>query len=177
MLSDKMLAVYTICKLAIVSVLRDHFLTQQSTRTTCRLNNCSQGRVSDVDVRNIIFLILSFTDWNDSFYRIKLYLVLLLITVLYYFIRMLIKRAQGRSRLGFKNFRKRFFVLTNKGLSYSKDKTKPVVGHIPVCDILGAESLGEDSFHLKLVGLFYFLNVLPCLLFDFVLCCPRPELS
>ena len=70
------------------------------------------------------------------------------------FIRMLIKRAQGRSRLGFKNFKKRFFVLTNKGLSYSKDKTKATLGHIPVCDILGAESLGEDSFHLKLVRAF-----------------------
>ena len=64
---------------------------------------------------------------------------------------MLIKRAQGRSRLGFKNFKKRFFVLTNKGLSYSKDKTKVTLGHVPVCDILGAEHLGEESFHLKLV--------------------------
>ena len=64
---------------------------------------------------------------------------------------MLIKRAQGRSRFCFKTFKKRFFVLTNKGLSYSKDKTKPTLGHIPVCDILGAERLGEGSFHLKLV--------------------------
>ena len=69
----------------------------------------------------------------------------------YFFLRMLIKRAQGRSRLSFKNFKKRFFVLTNKGLSYSKDKTKATLGNIPVCDILGAESVGEDSFHLKLV--------------------------
>lgn len=44
--------------------------------------------------------------------------------------------------------------MTNKGLSYSKDKTKATLGHIPVCDILGAESLGEDSFHLKLVRTF-----------------------
>ena len=65
--------------------------------------------------------------------------------------RVLIKRAQGRSRLGFKNFKKRFFVLTNKGLSYSKDKTKATLGHIPVCDILGTERLGEESFHVKLV--------------------------
>lgn len=64
---------------------------------------------------------------------------------------MLIKRAQGRSRFCFKTFKKRFFVLTNKGLSYSKDKTKPTLGHIPVCDILGAERLGEGSFHLKLM--------------------------
>ncbi|XP_073255503.1 ras GTPase-activating protein 3-like [Porites lutea] len=63
----------------------------------------------------------------------------------------LVKRAQGRSRLGFKNFKKRFFVLTNKGLTYSKDKTKPPLGSIPVCDILGAERLGEDSFHSKLM--------------------------
>ena len=61
------------------------------------------------------------------------------------------KRAQGRGRLGFKNFKKRFFVLTNKGLSYSKDKSKTPLCTIPVCDILGAEKLGEDSFHLKLV--------------------------
>ncbi|XP_068685469.1 ras GTPase-activating protein 3-like [Montipora capricornis] len=64
---------------------------------------------------------------------------------------MLIKRAQGRSRFCFKTFKKRFFVLTNKGLSYSKDKTKPTLGHIPVCDILSAERLGEGSFHLKLM--------------------------
>ena len=67
------------------------------------------------------------------------------------FLRMLIKRGQGRSRFGFKNFKKRFFVLTNKGLTYSKDKTKAALGNIPVCDILGAERLGEESFHLKLV--------------------------
>ena len=43
--------------------------------------------------------------------------------------------------------------MTNKGLTYSKDKTKPPLGSIPVCDILGAERLGEDSFHSKLVSL------------------------
>ena len=43
--------------------------------------------------------------------------------------------------------------MTNKGLTYSKDKTKPPLGGIPVCDILGAERLGEDSFHSKLVSL------------------------
>ncbi|XP_067037684.1 ras GTPase-activating protein 3-like isoform X1 [Acropora muricata] len=64
---------------------------------------------------------------------------------------MLSKRAQGRSHLVFKNNRKRFFVLTNKGLSYSKDKTKATLGHIPVSDILGAERLGEASFHMKLM--------------------------
>ncbi|KAK2573278.1 Ras GTPase-activating protein 3 [Acropora cervicornis] len=64
---------------------------------------------------------------------------------------MLSKRAQGRSHLVFKNYRKRFFVLTNKGLSYSKDKTKTTLGHIPVSDILGAERLGEASFHMKLM--------------------------
>ena len=70
------------------------------------------------------------------------------------------KRAQGRNRLGFKNFRKRFFVLTNKGLSYSKDKRKATVGHIPVCDILGAERLGEGSFRLKLVRMTMIMAVL-----------------
>ena len=69
------------------------------------------------------------------------------------FLRMLSKRAQGRSHLVFKNYRKRFFVLTNKGLSYSKDKTKATLGRIPVSDILGAERLGEASFHMKLVRL------------------------
>ena len=42
--------------------------------------------------------------------------------------------------------------MTNKGLTYSKDKTKPPLGSIPVCDVLGAERLGEDSFHSKLVS-------------------------
>lgn len=64
----------------------------------------------------------------------------------------LTKRAQGRSRLGFKNFKKRFFVLTNKGLEYSKEKGKTAQYQVPLSEVLGAEKVGEGSFHLKLVS-------------------------
>ncbi|KXJ20396.1 Ras GTPase-activating protein 3 [Exaiptasia diaphana] len=63
----------------------------------------------------------------------------------------LIKRSQGRSRFGFKNFKKRFFVLTNRGLSYYKTKGKGLLCHISCDDIKGVEKLGEESFKLKLM--------------------------
>lgn len=34
----------------------------------------------------------------------------------------MIKRAQGRKRFGWKNFKRRYFVLTTHDLSYSKAK-------------------------------------------------------
>ena len=37
-------------------------------------------------------------------------------------LRLMIKRAQGRNRLGRKNFKKRYFCLTNQYLSYAKSK-------------------------------------------------------
>ena len=36
--------------------------------------------------------------------------------------RLMIKRAQGRNRLGRKNFKKRYFCLTNQYLAYAKSK-------------------------------------------------------
>ncbi|EDO43446.1 predicted protein [Nematostella vectensis] len=63
----------------------------------------------------------------------------------------LIKRAQGRSKFGFKNYKKRFFVLTNKGLAYYKDKGKAQMCSIQLKDIKGVERVGEDSFKQKLM--------------------------
>ena len=73
----------------------------------------------------------------------------------------LVKRAQGRGRLGIKNFKKRFFLLTNKGLEYSKEKGKTAQYQMPLSEILGAEKIGENSFNLKLVSFFFTISVCP----------------
>ncbi|KAL8612234.1 hypothetical protein ACOMHN_028931 [Nucella lapillus] len=62
---------------------------------------------------------------------------------------MMIKRAQGRNRLGRKNFKKRFFCLTNQYLAYSKAKGDKLLCMIPIEDILAVERLHEDSFKMK----------------------------
>ncbi|XP_076453641.1 ras GTPase-activating protein 3-like [Babylonia areolata] len=62
---------------------------------------------------------------------------------------MMIKRAQGRNRLGRKNFKKRYFCLTNQHLSYAKSKGDKSLCLIPVEDILAVERLQEDSFKMK----------------------------
>ncbi|GFO17598.1 ras GTPase-activating protein 3 [Plakobranchus ocellatus] len=61
----------------------------------------------------------------------------------------LIKRAQGRKKFGLKNFKKRFFRLTNQSLSYSKHKGEKCLFDIPINDILVVESLAESSFKMK----------------------------
>ena len=43
-------------------------------------------------------------------------------------------------------------MLTDKGLSYAKDKGKIPLCNIPAADILAVEKLGEESFHMKLVS-------------------------
>ncbi|XP_069060728.1 ras GTPase-activating protein 3 isoform X3 [Pleurodeles waltl] len=77
----------------------------------------------------------------------------------------MIKRAQGRKRFGMKNFKKRWFRLTNHEFTYQKSKayhssntasgTKPEkTGDHPLCsipieNILAAEKLEEESFKMK----------------------------
>ncbi|XP_041351438.1 ras GTPase-activating protein 3-like isoform X2 [Gigantopelta aegis] len=62
---------------------------------------------------------------------------------------MLIKRAQGRKRFGLKNFKRRFFCLTNQSLSYSKTMNEKPLCSIPIEDILAVEKLEEESFKMK----------------------------
>lgn len=43
----------------------------------------------------------------------------------------MIKRAQGRKRFGMKNFKKRWFRLTNHEFTYQKSKGKEVLHSLP----------------------------------------------
>lgn len=63
----------------------------------------------------------------------------------------LAKRAQGRNKLGLKQFKKRHFYLTAKALCYSKSKdvTQPPQGEIPLEEVLGVERLREEAFKLN----------------------------
>uniref|UniRef100_A0A8C7Z2P8 RAS p21 protein activator 3 n=1 Tax=Oryzias sinensis TaxID=183150 RepID=A0A8C7Z2P8_9TELE len=62
--------------------------------------------------------------------------------------RFMIKRAQGRKRFGMKNFKKRWFRLTNHEFTYHKTKGEGGV-HIPIENILAVERLEEESFKMK----------------------------
>uniref|UniRef100_A0A673JR28 Ras GTPase-activating protein 2-like n=1 Tax=Sinocyclocheilus rhinocerous TaxID=307959 RepID=A0A673JR28_9TELE len=59
------------------------------------------------------------------------------------------KRAQGRKRIGKKNFKKRWLRVTNQELSYHKQKGKESLCVIPVKNILGVEKLEESAFNRK----------------------------
>ncbi|XP_031429661.1 ras GTPase-activating protein 2 isoform X2 [Clupea harengus] len=59
------------------------------------------------------------------------------------------KRAQGRKRLGKKNFKKRWLRVTNRELSYHKHRGKDALFVIPVKSILGVEKLDESAFNRK----------------------------
>uniref|UniRef100_A0A4W4FQE5 RAS p21 protein activator 3 n=1 Tax=Electrophorus electricus TaxID=8005 RepID=A0A4W4FQE5_ELEEL len=59
----------------------------------------------------------------------------------------MIKRAQGRNRFGMKNFKKRWFRLTNHEFTYHK--TKAALCSIPIENILAVERLEEESFKMK----------------------------
>ncbi|XP_019380210.1 PREDICTED: ras GTPase-activating protein 3 isoform X1 [Crocodylus porosus] len=64
----------------------------------------------------------------------------------------MIKRAQGRKRFGMKNFKKRWFRLTNHEFTYQKSKGNkgdhPLCS-IPIENILAVEKLEEESFKMK----------------------------
>ncbi|KAL3057014.1 hypothetical protein OYC64_007488 [Pagothenia borchgrevinki] len=59
------------------------------------------------------------------------------------------KRAQGRKRLGKKNFKKRWLRLTNRELSYHKHKGKEALCIINVKNIQAVEKLDESAFNRK----------------------------
>uniref|UniRef100_A0A8C1UK58 RAS p21 protein activator 2 n=1 Tax=Cyprinus carpio TaxID=7962 RepID=A0A8C1UK58_CYPCA len=59
------------------------------------------------------------------------------------------KRAQGRKRIGQKNFKKRWLRVTNQELSYHKQKGKEALCVIPVKNILSVEKLEESAFNRK----------------------------
>lgn len=59
------------------------------------------------------------------------------------------KRAQGRTRIGKKNFKKRWFCLTSRELTYHKQPGKDAIYTIPVKNILAVEKLEESSFNKK----------------------------
>ncbi|XP_044288643.1 ras GTPase-activating protein 2 isoform X2 [Varanus komodoensis] len=59
------------------------------------------------------------------------------------------KRAQGRTRIGKKNFKKRWFCLTSRELTYHKQQDKEPIYTIPVKNILAVEKLDESAFNKK----------------------------
>ncbi|TRY93863.1 hypothetical protein DNTS_023776, partial [Danionella cerebrum] len=59
------------------------------------------------------------------------------------------KRAQGRKRIGKKNFKKRWLRVTNQELSYHKQKGKEALCIIPVKNVFGVEKLEESAFNRK----------------------------
>ncbi|OQR77075.1 GTPase-activating protein-like, partial [Tropilaelaps mercedesae] len=63
----------------------------------------------------------------------------------------LAKRAQGRNKLGLKQFKKRHFFLTAKALCYSKSKdvTQPPQGEVLLEEVLGIERLREEAFKIN----------------------------
>nr|XP_027794598.1 ras GTPase-activating protein 3 isoform X1 [Marmota flaviventris] len=61
----------------------------------------------------------------------------------------MIKRAQGRKRFGMKNFKKRWFRLTNHEFTYQKSKGDQPLCSIPIENILAVERLEEESFRMK----------------------------
>ncbi|XP_016312356.1 ras GTPase-activating protein 3 isoform X5 [Sinocyclocheilus anshuiensis] len=67
--------------------------------------------------------------------------------------RFMIKRAQGRNRFGLKNFKKRWFRLTNHEFTYHKTKGNAkgegALCSIPIENILAVERLEEESFKMK----------------------------
>ncbi|KAL8187813.1 UNVERIFIED_CONTAM: Ras GTPase-activating protein 2 [Gekko kuhli] len=59
------------------------------------------------------------------------------------------KRAQGRTRIGKKNFKKRWFCLTSRELTYHKQQDKEPIYSVPVRNILAVEKLDESAFNKK----------------------------
>ncbi|KAM6946398.1 ras GTPase-activating protein 2 [Aplochiton taeniatus] len=59
------------------------------------------------------------------------------------------KRAQGKKRIGKKNFKKRWLRVTTRELSYHKHKCKEALCTFPVKNIRAVEKLDESAFNRK----------------------------
>uniref|UniRef100_A0AAZ3S732 RAS p21 protein activator 3 n=1 Tax=Oncorhynchus tshawytscha TaxID=74940 RepID=A0AAZ3S732_ONCTS len=57
--------------------------------------------------------------------------------------------SPGRNRFGMKNFKKRWFRLTNHEFTYHKTKGEGALCRIPIENILAVERLEEESFKMK----------------------------
>ena len=67
--------------------------------------------------------------------------------------RYLVKRSQGR-RKGPKNFRRRYFTLTAKSLTYCKSQSEPLaLCEIPANEMLAVERVDDQAFNMKFVSL------------------------
>ena len=69
--------------------------------------------------------------------------------------RFLIKRSQGRRKgpKGPKNFRRRYFVLTGKSLTYAKSRGDSPLCEIPLSHMLAVERVDDQAFNMKFVSL------------------------
>uniref|UniRef100_A0A667YM82 RAS p21 protein activator 2 n=1 Tax=Myripristis murdjan TaxID=586833 RepID=A0A667YM82_9TELE len=66
-----------------------------------------------------------------------------------FFYREVQKRAQGKKRIGKKNFKKRWLRVTNRELSYHKHRGKEALCIIDVKNIRAVEKLDESAFNRK----------------------------
>ena len=85
---------------------------------------------------------------NMRFFCCQVYIIISVLFV----DSILTKRAQGRKRFGMKNFKQRYFCLTNQMFAYSKCKGGIPLCVIPIKEILAVESLQEESFKMKYVS-------------------------
>ena len=66
--------------------------------------------------------------------------------------RFLVKRSQGRHKgQRPKNFKKRYFVLTAKGLTYAKGRGDSPLCTIPASNLLAVERVDDQTFNMKFV--------------------------
>lgn len=61
----------------------------------------------------------------------------------------LVKRALARKKLSVKNFKKRYFVLSHLGLSYSKSRGDAIINTIPINEMQAVERVDETAFNMK----------------------------
>ncbi len=79
------------------------------------------------------------------------------------------KRSQGRKK-GIKNFRKRFFCLSDTGLSYHKCKGEPPLCIIPPDELLAVERVDDDVFTMKFVSYYHYPLWCTCTVLSSFLC-------
>lgn len=63
----------------------------------------------------------------------------------------MIKRAQGRKRFGMKNFKKRWFRLTNHEFTYQKSKGNEIMASVPSVFSLNIKEQGRTLFRIRYV--------------------------
>uniref|UniRef100_A0A674AC54 RAS p21 protein activator 2 n=1 Tax=Salmo trutta TaxID=8032 RepID=A0A674AC54_SALTR len=134
--------------------LRPHHPDLEVSRTLTLISKTIQtlGSWGSLSKNKLVCMDVSYQPLQHAYQSSLVYIIKLTVPISSQYLfcfREIQKRAQGRKRIGKRNFKKRWLRVTNRELSYHKHRGKEALCIIPVKDIRAVEKLYESAFNRK----------------------------